>query len=171
MNLRELLTPVPGFQTSINLGYDLNDKEKIRAFIPTSASLEVISDILLSTYPKATQRAHMLVGAYGRGKSHIVLVLLALLRMRNQGGLFDTVLARLQEHDAETACFITDNLNGKRKLLPIVVRGSSATLSQAFLSALQVSLAEAGLERLLPPTHFKAAQDAIEKWRTDYPST
>ena len=73
MSLRDFLTPATGFQTAINLALDLNDKAKIRAFIPTASSIEIIEDVLLSTHPKSTQRARILIGAYGRGKSHITM--------------------------------------------------------------------------------------------------
>ena len=171
MSLRNLITPIPDFQTSVNLAYDLNDEGKIRAFIPTTASLEIIGDVLVSTHPKATQRARILTGAYGRGKSHIVLVLLALLRMRNKDKLFDAMLSKMREHDAELARFTKDTFNGKRKLLPVVVHGSNSTLSQAFLNALQFSLENASLEHLIPDTHFQAAHQAIVKWQANYPAT
>ena len=68
-----------GFQTSVNIAYDLNNTGKISGFIPTMSSLDIIEDVLLSTAPNSTERARILIGAYGRGKSHIILVLLSLL--------------------------------------------------------------------------------------------
>ena len=68
-----------GFQTSVNIAYDLHDDTKVQNFIPTMSSLDVIEDVLLSTSPLSTDRARILIGAYGRGKSHIVLVLLSML--------------------------------------------------------------------------------------------
>ena len=38
-----------GFQTSVNIAYDLNNTDKISGFIPTISSLEIIEDVLLST--------------------------------------------------------------------------------------------------------------------------
>lgn len=171
MNLRGLITPATNFQNSINLAYDLRDGAKIRAFIPTTASVEVIGEALYSTHPKSTQRARILIGAYGRGKSHIALVLLALLRSDGDKGTFDALLAKMREYDPELERFARDYIGKKRKLLPIVVRGSNATLSQAFLNALQASLTEEDLGALIPRTHFQAARGAIEKWRTDYIGT
>ena len=135
MNLRDLIIPATGFQTAINLAFDLNDETKIRTFIPTAASVEIIGDVLLSTHLKSTQRARTLIGAYGRGKSHIILMLLALLRIKNTNKMFDVMLAKMREHDPRLAQFTSDYLESKRKLLPIIVRGSNAILSQAFLSA------------------------------------
>ena len=77
--MKQLINIAKGFQTSVNIAYDLNNDEKIRGFIPTMSSLDVIEDVLLSTTATSTQRARILIGAYGRGKSHIILVLMSLL--------------------------------------------------------------------------------------------
>ena len=61
--------------------------------------------------------------------------------------------------------FAMEYLNSKQMILPIVVRGSSTSLTQSFLSALQQTLSEEGLTDLMPETHFKAAVNQIEKWR------
>ena len=68
-----------GFQTSVNIAYDLHDDNKAASFIPTMPSLDIIEEVLLSTAPTSTDRARILIGAYGRGKSHIILVLLSML--------------------------------------------------------------------------------------------
>jgi hypothetical protein len=55
-----------GFQTSVNVAYDLNNKGKVQGFIPTQSGLDVIEDVLLSTADSSMQRARILIGAYGR---------------------------------------------------------------------------------------------------------
>ena len=37
-----------GFQTSVNIAYDLNNTGKISGFIPTMSSLDIIEDVLLT---------------------------------------------------------------------------------------------------------------------------
>ena len=77
--LNEIIELSSGFQSSVNISYDLKNDDKIKSFIPTTSSLELISNILMSVRPESTQRAKILTGAYGRGKSHIVLVALSML--------------------------------------------------------------------------------------------
>lgn len=59
-----------GFQTSVNLEYDLNIPEKVKGYIPTEQSVRVLGEFLKSFYySNDTQsRANVLVGPYGRGK-------------------------------------------------------------------------------------------------------
>jgi hypothetical protein len=170
MFMNDLIDIAKGFQTSINIAYDLNNDDKVKGFIPTMSSLDVIEDVLLSTVASSTQRARILIGAYGRGKSHIVLVLMSLL-FKKDISLFDGLLAKMKTNNKALYDFAVEYLNSEKKILPIIVRGSSTSLTQSFLSALQQTLSEEGFSDLMPETHFKAAANQIENWRDNYPDT
>ncbi len=159
-----------GFQTSVNIAYDLTDEQKIKKFIPTLSSIDIIEDILLSINPSSTQRARILVGAYGRGKSHIILVLLSLLYKKNVE-LFTTLLEKIKSYNEKLYDYISEYIDSKRKLLPVVISGSSASLTQSFMSALQKTLEIENLQDVMPDTHFKAAINTIENWQRDYLDT
>jgi hypothetical protein len=159
-----------GFQTSVNIAYDLNNDDKVRGFIPTQSSLDIIEDILLSTAVTAAQRARILIGAYGRGKSHIILVLLSLLSGRDEG-LFAALLRKMDNVNPELAGFARERLHSGKQLLPVVVRGSSSSLTSSFLGALQLALNDEGLSNIMPETHFQAAVNAIGNWRDNFPDT
>lgn len=168
--MNKMIEIAKGFQTSVNIAYDLNNDDKIRGFIPTQSSFDVIEDILLSTSPTSTQRARILIGAYGRGKSHIVLVFLALL-LKKDKNLFNTLLNKMKVNNLPLYEYALEYLKSSEKIMPIVVRGSSISLTQSFLSALQQTLSEEGFSDLMPETHFQAAANQIANWKTNYPET
>ncbi|MFZ7101543.1 MAG: hypothetical protein ACOWWO_02660 [Peptococcaceae bacterium] len=159
-----------GFQNSINVGFDLNNDEKITSFIPTISSLGIIEDVLLSTNHNSQDRARILIGAYGKGKSHIILVLMALL-FKKDITLFSKLLNKMKEYNEELYNFALDYLHSDKRLLPIIISGSSTSLTQSFLNALQQSLRTEGFNDLMPDTHFQAAIKAINRWKTDYSET
>lgn len=169
--LNEIIDIESGFQSSVNIAFDLNDEKKIQSFIPTSSALELISNVIMSTENKSTHRAKILTGAYGRGKSHIVLVLLSLLYKKSNMGVFDRVVERMKEYDDDSYVMIKNYIKSEKRLLPIVVSGSSSSLSQSFLNALQQALSSNELNDVMPDTHFKVAIQAIEKWKENYPDT
>ena len=80
MRYNELVEVNQGFQASVNLEYDLNKTEKIRSYIPTEQSVKVLGAFLRTYYynTESQNRATVLIGPYGRGKSHLFLVLSAL---------------------------------------------------------------------------------------------
>lgn len=168
--MKELIDISKGFQTSVNIAYDLNNDDKVRGFIPTMSSLDVMEDVLLSTAATSTQRARILIGAYGRGKSHIVLVLMSLLFKKDKA-LFGALLKKMKANNQALYEFTIEYLKSNQRLLPIVVRGSSTSLTQSFLSALQQTLGQEGFSDLMPETHFRAAVNQIENWREKYPDT
>ena len=80
MKYSELIEVNEGFQASVNLEYDLNKISKVRSYIPTEQSVRVLGAFLRSYYynTESQNRATVLIGPYGRGKSHLLLVLSAL---------------------------------------------------------------------------------------------
>lgn len=168
--LKDYIEVAKGFQTSVNIAYDLHDANKVASFIPTMSSLDIIEDVLLSTAPNSTDRARILVGAYGKGKSHIILVLLSMLFKKDKA-LFSRLLDKMQTYNSDLYNYANEYLSSSRKLLPIVVSGSSSSLTQSFLFALQQALKNENLNDIMPDTHFTASLNAIESWKTDYPDT
>lgn len=159
-----------GFQTSVNIAYDLNNENKIKSFIPTIASMDVIEDVLLSTSPSSTSRSRILIGAYGKGKSHIILVMMSLL-FKKKTALFDALLNKIKRYNLNLYNYILQYIESNKRLLPVIVNGSSASLTQSFLSSLQQSLKQEDLLNLMPETNFKSAISTIELWEKSYPET
>ncbi len=159
-----------GFQYSVNIEYDLGNETKVKDFIPTTASFDMLEDVMLSTHDSSTDRARILIGAYGKGKSHLVLVLLSLLMLKNKT-MFENLLEKVKNYNAKLYEFIIDYLNSNNKLLPIIIQGGNNSLSQAFLSAMQRTLELADLSELMPDTHFTAAIEMINNWKNLYPET
>lgn len=83
ITMNEMIQIASGFQYSVNLRYDLEREEKIKDFIPTRTALNFLEDIMKSTRENSTERARVLVGAYGKGKSHMVLTMLSLLQKKD----------------------------------------------------------------------------------------
>ena len=167
--MNKMINIISDFQYSVNINYDINNENKIRNFIATNASLKLLEDILLSTQNSSTERARILIGAYGKGKSHIMLMILSFL-MQKDIVLFDKILPKIKEN-----LFLSELLNNyythNKKLLPVIISGSNTSLSQAFILSLQRTLSENDLLDIMPETNYFAAVAVIERWKTDYPVT
>lgn len=158
------------FQTSVNIGYDLNNPKKIQSFIPTTAAIDLLEDIMLSTDDSSTKRARLLIGAYGKGKSHIILVILSIL-CQKRPKLYDALIKKVREQKPELFNYIFEYFSSNKKLLPVIIDGNSASLTQSFLGALYRTLNENGLSNIMPETHFRAALNMIGLWKQKYPAT
>lgn len=167
--MSEMISVASGFQYSVNISYDLNNDEKLKNFIPTQSALNLLKDILLSMLPTSTERARVLIGAYGKGKSHIVLTILAMIMKKDQK-LFEKVMPKIQEND-KLYQYVQNYYESDNKILPVIVFGSNTSLSQAFLLALQRTLSVNGLLDIMPESNYKAAAGVIERWQTEFPDT
>lgn len=168
--LKDKIEVSKGFQTSVNIAYDIHNENKVSSFIPTISSLDIFEDVLLSTAPNSTDRARILIGAYGRGKSHIILVLLSLLFQKDKKQ-FGRLLEKMKVNNPRLYEYTNEYLDSSRKLLPIIISGSSTSLTQSFLLALQQALSQNNLTDIMPETHFRASLNTIESWKNDYPET
>lgn len=165
--MSKMISVASGFQYSVNIGYDLNSDDKLKNFIPTKSALMLLEDILVSTNPSSNDRARVLIGAYGKGKSHIVLTILSIL-MKKDKDLFVNLIPKIEENPRLKQ--VVDNYyESNKKILPVVITGSNTSLPQAFLIALQRTLSENDMLDVMPETNYKAAVRTIKRWKEDYP--
>ena len=167
--MSKIISVAAGFQYSVNIGYDINNDDKLKNFIPTKSALALLEDILLSTNSSSNERARVLVGAYGKGKSHIVLTILAIL-MKRDLDLFKKAMPKIQE-DARLYQSVLNYYESKNRILPVIITGSNTSLPQAFLLALQRTLSMNGLLDVMPETNYKAAVNVVNRWEKEFPDT
>ena len=165
--MSKMISVASGFQYSVNIGYDLNNDDKLKNFIPTKSALMLLEDILLSTNPTSNDRARVLIGAYGKGKSHIVLTILSML-MKKDKDLFVNLIPKIEEN-SRLKQVVENYYQSNKKILPVVITGSNTSLSQAFLIALQRTLSENDMMDVMPETNYKAAVQTIKRWQETYP--
>lgn len=169
-NLGKIITPIEGFQYSVNIAYDIYDDKKIRSYIPSNSSLQIIEDILASTDNKSTDRARILTGSYGKGKSHLILYILALLAGREKA-LFSTAIEKAKIENPDLAKNICDYLDSGKRLLPVIVNANSLDIKSTLLQSLNSALQQANLANIMPSTFFDAAVSKILAWKNDFPET
>lgn len=167
--MNQMISVASGFQYSVNIGYDLNSDDKLQNFIPTKPALDFIEEILDSTKKTSTSRARILIGAYGKGKSHIVLTVLSLL-MKKDRALFAKLMRSIGELPVLKQ-MVDNYYDSENKILPVVITGSNTSMTQAFLLALQRTLSDRDMLDIMPDSNYKAAVRTIEKWRVEFPDT
>lgn len=177
----ELIDTNQGFQASVNLELDLNRKDKIKGYIPTQQSVKVLGELLRSYYysTESQNRARVLIGPYGRGKSHLLLVLIALTSMDVYSSMDYTVEeAKVMQNDlcfkiasvnAEVGALAKAVVDAGVRTLPVIINSNSRDINQALLIAINNALEISGLQHLLPSTYFDAAIEVIDKWEKDVP--
>lgn len=181
MKYDELIEVKQGFQASVNLEYDLNKTGKVRSYIPTEQSVKVLGAFLRSYYfnAESQDRATVLIGPYGRGKSHLLLVLSALTSLdlrartakeRKKAHEIQMELCeKIERVDKEVGALSKAIVESKIRTLPVIINSNSTDINQSFLVAINDALVQADLQQLLPTTYFDSAITMMDKWATSFP--
>lgn len=174
--LREIIKFNSGFKTAVNLYLNLNKPEKISAYILTKSSINLIGQYVKAVIEKKEQ-ATLLIGSYGKGKSYLVLVLMAILSMertKENNEVMERLIEQIYEatkDDSTVARQIEQIWNDKRRFLPVLITNSTGDLNQAFLYGLNDALKREKLMDLIPDTYYSIALKRLEEWKDNYKET
>lgn len=176
INLEELVQINQNFQRSIHIRMDYNQIDKIESYIPTKASLQVLDKYLSELGKKDGDKATMLIGPYGKGKSHLLLILVALLSRANRideerRKVMENLTERIGTVSPETKERIKKIFVENKVYLPVFVTATTQDMDKAFLFALKEGLEREGLSDISPDTYFEKALEVIHQWKVQYPDT
>lgn len=140
-SLNEIIKFNNSFKTSINLYLSLNKAEKVLSYIPTKSSVNFLDGYMQATINNKEQ-ATLLVGPYGKGKSHLLLVLLAILSMERTGEntqIIEELADKISAVDelGEQAASDVKLLWSKNRFLPVIINDTTGDLNQAFFIGIE----------------------------------
>ena len=158
------------FQTSINLQYDLKKEEKIRGYIPTTQSLSILKRYLNAVCNDSynEDNATVLIGPYGRGKSHLLLVLSTLLSNNADSPIIAELTNKLTTADSSVGELLNIFHSKNKPYLPIIINSNHTDINQSFIIALREALERNDLNDFFPETYFDSALRMIKTWENEF---
>lgn len=174
-SLKEIIKFNSSFKTAVNLYLSLNKSEKVLGYIPTKSSVNFMGEYINAVLENKEQ-ATLLVGPYGKGKSHLLLVLLAVLSMdrtEENNEVIAKLVKKVTDVD-EVGSKVAEQIKkiwAKKPFLPVLITDSTGDLNQAFLFGLNEALKRENLLELAPDTYYSIAVNRIEDWKDNYPET
>ena len=103
-NLNDYISFNSDFRDSVNLYLDLNKADKINSYIPTKSSVTVLKNYLESVLNNKMQST-ILIGPYGKGKSDLLLLALAIMTLdrgdKNNVKIIKNLANRIGKVDTE----------------------------------------------------------------------
>lgn len=157
------------FKTSVNIRFDVGKDEFINRYIPTQSHAEVLKG-LLDGFVTDSNRSHIIVGAYGTGKSLIATVISTIVSKRAYSKDIQKLINKFKYFDDYIAEQIRNASKVEKKYLPVLLTGNEGRFRQSLLSNIIKTLNKEGLEVVLPGVSKKILE-TIDKWMVDYPDT
>ncbi|MCI9663316.1 MAG: hypothetical protein HFI46_05485 [Lachnospiraceae bacterium] len=174
-SLKDIIEFNSSFKMAINLYLSLNKTDKVLGYIPTKSSVGFMGE-----YAKAVienkEQATLLVGPYGKGKSHLLLVFLAVLsleRTQDNAEIIDKLIEKIREVDevGEVVASQIKSIWNQDKFLPVLITDTTSDLKQAFLYGLNDALKRERLMDLIPDTYYSFALERLNDWEKNYSDT
>jgi hypothetical protein len=168
--LRDLVTVDADFKPSVQLPFDFDhpaiNERLVRSFIPTSQSIEILTEIARSLDPNSTERARAMVGTFGTGKSDLLLVICNYFGRRVDDPLMVPFYERLRAIDPARAGIIRGRREGQPPFLVVLLQADTVSPFPGFvLHGLHHALEKVGLAHLMNKTRYSAAREQIETWQ------
>lgn len=168
--LSNLVVVDAGFKPAVHLPDDFTNEEQntqlIKTYIPTSQSINFLAEVARSLNPASNERARMLHGTFGTGKSDLLLMLCNYFSRSVDDPFmqpFYTKLRRLNESQYTT---IYQQRQNRLPFLVVLLQADAVKPFPGFiLHGLEQALKKAGLDSLMLPTRYAAARQKIEEWQ------
>lgn len=151
------------FKYSINLGFDIFKSDKIDGFIATKTSVEIIHE-MLNEIVAVNGQPQLFIGPYGKGKSHLLLVLLQLLSGSNTE-IKNELTKKLVAAKPEIKEQLT-KIDGKR-YLPVVMTGGYEDFSSNLILKIKEELEANGVKDLRIDSAYDKAIKVLEQYELD----
>lgn len=175
MKYKSLVQPNSNFQTSVNLQFDLHKINKIEAYIPTTQSVSILKKYLNAVYNDSynEDNATILIGPYGRGKSHLLLILASLMTGIAEEDVvkreaLNKLISKLEKIDRETGKIARLLLKRNKPVLTVMINSNHIDINQSFILGLREALERENLTDFFPQTYFDSALSMIATWENDY---
>jgi len=172
--IKEILRQNNDMQSSININLDYNDKSKIDSYIVTSKSIEIISEVISTVNNENNHFAKLLIGPYGKGKSHLALYIMNLLSHSNRTSKeYLNLLRKSKELGEDVFKQIEEFINSDKKYLPVILNSTSYNkkFSDILVYSLRNALEINNINDIKLDFYFEKAIEKIESWEINYNNT
>lgn len=161
---------IMAFKTSVNIKLDIGNKEFLQRYLPTPSHAEVIKGILNGYINKSSNRSHIIIGAYGTGKSLVATILSGITSKLFDTNEINKLADKFNKIDDSIAEKIRQVSKIERRYLPILLTGNEGRFRKSILTKIVKALSNEGIDVILPGTSKKIVE-TINKWKREYPAT
>ena len=168
MSLKNLIQFNDDFKYSVNIEYDYDDANKINSYILTRDNVEALK-FYFNNLTENKYRANFLIGAYGKGKSNLLLVLLNLLTAygKEHDKNVSKFIEKIKPYDKELYGQIKEFRKSNKRFLPVIINSNYDDLNRSFLYAIKRAIEKFHFSDITFDSYYDVAYKTIEKWEKD----
>ena len=158
------------YKTSINLGFDYQDNHVLNGYIPSKTHEAAIVSFLDGLSKKNSQRAHIIYGPYGTGKSYLTNVFLNMVINQENFEKSKAFKKINSDKDFES---VQDTYNlfklTNKTYLPIFFNGFEGDINSLILEKLTPIIADQKLN--VKNEFLEVYYEVLDNWKSQFPKT
>lgn len=166
LTIKDIVSVPKEFITAVQTEYHINDIEKLRQYIPTDRSINIIRNFCINR-----NGSNVIIGSYGSGKSHLVTLLGNLMSGNYNPENYEILIDRIRYIDEETADLLSKRVNTKSKRFVVLPPYNAEDFEQAILIGLSKALKREGYDFIPIQSSFEKIKKEIDGWKHNFHDT
>ena len=158
------------FTTSINLKFDIGNKEFVQRYLPTPSHAEFLKGIIGGFLGERKNNAHIMIGPYGSGKSLAATIVADIFSDSINEQDYNKLINKFKDVDQE----IFEKLNAAKqsnaKFFPVVLSGNEGPFSRTIINSIVKAVKNAGFQIDIPG-EIEEIHEVLKKWESTFPKT
>lgn len=166
MDIKDIVSVSKNFVPAVKVEHHINDIEKLRSYIPTEKSIDIIRNFCINE-----SGSNVIIGSYGSGKSHLVAFLANLMGGNYRIEDYRELINKTRNIDEETARLLEERIKRRGKRLVVIPPYNAENFEQAILIGIFKALNREGYGYIPIQSSFVKAKDEIYNWKNKFPAT
>ncbi|MFD1861481.1 hypothetical protein [Planococcus chinensis] len=158
------------FTTSINLKFDIGNKEFVQRYLPTPSHAEFLKGIIGGFLSQSKNNAHIMIGPYGSGKSLAATIVADIFSRSINDSDFNKLIDKFKDVDQEIFEKLYEAKQSNKSFIPVVLSGNEGPFSRTIINSIVKSVKNAGFQ-IDVPGEIEEIHSVIETWETTFPKT
>ena len=138
------------FTTSVNLKFDIGNKEFVQRYLPTPSHAEFLKGIIAGFLGEKNNNAHIMIGPYGSGKSLAATIVADIFSDNIKEQDFNKLINKFKDVDQAIFNILNKSKNSQNFYIPVVLSGNEGAFGRTIINSIIKSVKNAGHEIKIP---------------------
>ncbi|ANU27088.1 hypothetical protein [Planococcus versutus] len=158
------------FTTSINLKFDIGNKEFVQRYLPTPSHAEFLKGIIGAFLGDGKNNSHIMIGPYGSGKSLAATIVADIFSDNINNQDFNKLINKFKDVDQEIFQKLNAAKQEKAMFIPVVLSGNEGPFSRTIINSIAKAVKKTGYQIDIPG-EIEEIYGVLYKWESEFPKT
>lgn len=157
----------PSFKTSVNIKFDIGNKEFLDRYLPTPSHAESLIGLSTGFVNERANSSHIMIGPYGSGKSLIASIMASIVSKSVSRDTVNQLIYKFEKVHRDIYTVLTQLHKKETQFIPVALSGYEGSFSEAIINAVNRELSRRNIDDNLS-SDKETVTTIIRKWKNDF---